>query len=99
VQGWRGSPLADDKPSEEWFGEDGACVTLEDEVKEHGGWAAPNNPRIREYLAREVLDGQMPVSQVASNHGLPLSRVRKWIKVFRAEGRNGLEALKDNTAD
>ena len=46
---------------------------LEAEVMAHGGWVAPGNPRVREYLAREVLDGAMPVSYVARNHGIPLS--------------------------
>jgi hypothetical protein len=86
-------------PSAPWFGPDGACSALEAEVMAHGGWVAPGNPRVREYLAREVLDGAMPVSYVARNHGIPLSRVKKWIEVFRTAGRAGLEHLTDKTHD
>lgn len=52
---------------------------------------------IREYLVREVLDGDMPLTYVARNHGIPLSRIRRWVDVFRESGRAGLEALSDKT--
>lgn len=85
--------------AEPWFATspDAACTRLEDEVNALGGWTAPNNPRVREYLAREVLDGGMPLDYTARNHGLPSSRVRKWVQIFREQGRAGLEALTDLT--
>lgn len=59
---------------------------LEDEVQRRGGWSAANNPRAREFVAREVVDGV-----------LPASRVRKWVDTYRTQGRLGLEALDDPT--
>lgn len=71
---------------------------LEDEVQQHGGWSAVNNPRIREFVAREVVDGGMSIAQLARDHGLPASRVRKWVDTYRKQGRSGLEALDDPTS-
>jgi len=88
-------------PSEPWFDEDGrpgAMSALEEELQAHGGWAATNNPRVREFVAREHLDGDQSVAQVARDHELPASRIKKWIDTYRAQGRAGLESLSDKTA-
>lgn len=80
-----------------WYGEGAEMESLEQELEEHGGWGAPNNPRVREFVAREVVDGELSEAELGRNHDLPLSRIRKWVEVYKAEGRAGLEALTDKT--
>lgn len=75
-----------------WFGagEAGACVSLEREVRAAHGWGEPTNALFQEYVAREHLDGGMPVVELHRNHGVPLSAVRRWIATFEAGGREAL---------
>jgi len=80
-----------------WFGDNAAMETLEAELGRFGGWGAARNPRVREYVAREHLDGGVSIAQVARDHDLPISRIKKWVAVYQADGRAGLEALTDRT--
>ena len=79
------------KPQEEWFGDDGAIVRLETEVRKRGTWGDDRDPRFREYVAREHLDGGTPISQLQSGHNLSAAQIRKWVQLFKTGGRAALE--------
>jgi transposase-like protein len=78
---------------EAWFGPDdtAACVRLEQEVRDARAWGDASHALFQEYVAREHLDGGMPIVELHRNHGVPLSAVRRWIATFRDDGRQGLE--------
>jgi transposase-like protein len=74
-----------------WFGDDGACVSLGDDVRARGAWGDETDARFQEYVAREHIDGGMPVVELHRNHGIALSAVKRWIETFEEHGRKGLE--------
>jgi hypothetical protein len=76
-----------------WFGPDdtAACVVLEREVRGQHAWGDKTHALFQEYVAREHLDGQIPIVELHWNHGIPLAAVRTWVATFRLEGRTGLE--------
>lgn len=76
-----------------WFGEGAACETLGNEVRARGAWGDETDARFQEYVAREHLDGGMPIIELHRNHGISLSAVKRWISTYEQSGREGLEEL------
>ena len=77
-----------------WFGvgDNVGCVMLSNEIRRLGVDEFDfTHPLVQEYAAREHIDGEIPMSQVARNNDIPLSAVRRWVDIFRREGRKGLE--------
>jgi transposase-like protein len=74
-----------------WFGPRGGCVQLDKQMREQNVLDDETHPLYQEYVAREHLDGGMPVIELHRNHGVPLSAVRRWIATYRASGRAGIE--------
>lgn len=77
--------------SNSWFGEGAACETLGNDLRARGAWGDETDVRFQEYVAREHVDGGMPVIELHRNHGIPLSAVKRWIATYEESGREGLE--------
>ncbi|MDB5218843.1 MAG: hypothetical protein JWO86_6770, partial [Myxococcaceae bacterium] len=60
------------------------------DVRAVHAWGDPTHPLFQEYVAREHLDGGMPVIELHRDHGIPLSAVRRWIATFEVGGRPAL---------
>jgi hypothetical protein len=80
-------------PAVQWYGENGGMVRLEEEIAERGTWGNVEDPLFQEFVAREHLEGNMPIEQLHRGHEIPLASIQKWIEVFKAMGRAGLENL------
>lgn len=83
------------KPQEPWFGETGGAATLGSQIEKVGAWGDEKHPLFREYVAREHLEGGLPISYLHRNHGLSLTAVRRWIATY---ARGGREAMTRETA-
>lgn len=51
-----------------------------------------------ERVAREHLEGGMPVVELHRSHGVPLSAVRKWIQLFQSGGPEAIRAAAEHLA-
>jgi transposase-like protein len=75
------------------------CTALSDDLNGRNAWGDETEPAFQEYVAREHLQGGMPVVELHRNHGIPLSAVKRWIATFQAEGRAGLDAAAQSAAE
>ncbi len=73
------------------LGEEAGSQGLGDEVRARGAWGDETDASFQEYVAREHVDGGMPVIELHRNHGIALSAVKRWIATYRESGRKGLE--------
>ena len=73
----------------QWYGENGNMVELERKILAIEPWGNFYNPLMQEFVAREHIEGGMPISQLANCHGIPASRIRKWISIYQTYGRSG----------
>jgi hypothetical protein len=82
-----------------WFGDDGACVELGDAIRKRNAWGDETDALYQEYVAREHVDGGMPVVELQRSHGIALSAVKRWIATYLERGRKGLELAAANARE